>query len=194
MASKDVNSGLESRMPKAHLDRWTLMQRDAKGTARYLALSRNRSDPRSPAIERQALRYAVALEMRCETATSVSSREVPYPMLPLQRGLGEPKARYDVEAACRMIPRLLPYTDLDLLDLRSVLGYSIDYHPRIPSGERAPELFARWHNWLWDTTFSVPDSTEAAPEADRQDFGQSSELALASSRLALGLKVVLDLK
>jgi len=191
MSSKEVDGRLGPRIPKAHRDIWTLLHKDAKGTARFLALSWKRSDPRSPAIERVALGHALALEMRCQTAISISSTKVPYPMLPLKRELGTPKARYDVEAACRMIPGLLPYTEFDLPDVRYLRGYSIDNRP---DAEHATELFARWHNWLWDTTFAVPDSTEVAVEADRRDFGQSSELALASSRLAAGLKVVLDLK
>jgi hypothetical protein len=191
MPSKEAGGSLGPRIPQAHRDIWTHMHEEAKGTARFLALSWKRSDPRSPAIERQALNHALALEMRCQTATSIGSIEVPYPMLPLRRELGTPKARYDVEAACRMIPDLLPYTELDLPDVRSLRGYSIDDQP---DEERATALFARWHNWLWDTTFVVPDSTEATVEADRKDFGQSSELALASSRLAAGLKVVLDLE
>jgi hypothetical protein len=192
--SKETGDGLEPRMPPGHRDIWTSLREDAKETARFLALSWKRSDPRSPAIERMALHHAVRLEMRCETATRIDSMEVPYyPMLPLRfplrPELGTPRARYDVEAACRMIPRLLPYSDLDLQGLRSMYGMSIEYDR--PSTERASELFAYWHNWVWNTRLSVPDSTEAAVGADRQDFGQSSELALASSRLAAGLKVVL---
>src|SRR6202050_5582545 len=175
MTSQEAGDDLGSRIPLADRDIWTCMHTETDGTARFLALSWKRSDPRSPAIERQALSHALALEMRCQTATSISSMEVPYPMLPLSRELGTPKARYDVESACRMIPGLLPYTELDLPDVRSLRGYSI--HTR-PDAERATALFAGWHNWLWDTTFAVPDSTEAAVEADRKDFGQSSELAV----------------
>jgi hypothetical protein len=176
MSSKEADGNLEPRIPQAHRDIWTRIHKEAKGTARFLALSWKRSDPRSPAIERAALDHTLALEMRCQTAISISSIEVPYPMLPLSRELGTPKARYDVEASCRMIPGLLPYTELDLPDIRSLRGYNIDNRP---DAERATELFARWHNWLWDTTFAVPDSTEAAMEADRKDFGQSSELEIA---------------
>lgn len=201
MASNEAEGGPKSLMPQAHWNVWTQLREDAKDTARLLALSRRRTNPRSLGIEGFALQHAVALEMRCQTARRNPSPELPYPMLPLPRELGTPKARYDVEAACCTIPHLLPYTKHDLLHLRTVFGYRSHEDDRLrwepaanPEEKYTDALLAVWHNWLWDTKFAVPHSTEAAPEPDRTDFGQSSELALASRRLAFGLKLMLDLK
>jgi hypothetical protein len=198
-------------MSDAHRRLWSFIFTEARDTAMLMRLSW-RHISRSPSVERMALSNAVTLERLCEVAVGIVPATVPAPMepmcpgayesaiasraiaelpiLPLPHNLGTPKARYDVEAACRTIPRLFPYSPLDFPDLRDAVGYDMD---KRRDKRRETELFAVWHNWMWDTTFAVPESSETAANPDRKDFGQSSELAWASARLAGGLKVALGL-
>ena len=179
MSNSEAGSSSQ-RLPQ-EVDRLlTLMRHEANSTVHYLDESRERPVRHNMGLERTALWHAVALEAHCEKAVD---RDLDFRVLPISPEVGSPVVRYDVEAGILMIPRLLPFTNLDLPRLRAA---SEGTYPE-GMAEREPELVARWHRWLWES----PQNVEGSTPSGTADYGGSSELALASSRLASGLKVVL---
>jgi hypothetical protein len=127
-------------------------------------------------LESWALAHTVSLEAQCTEATAIQ----------LSPEHASAEVRYDVEAAVRVIPQLLPFTDVELARLRTASQEA----PEVIV-ERESRLFNGWHSWLWGGDCN---SRELAVKSAAPDFGGSSVLAVASSRLATGLEVMLDLK
>jgi hypothetical protein len=153
---------------------WAALLFAAEGAATTLRESWKRPVRHNKKIERLALWHTVSLEHQCEQAQEPDS----VIRLPLQPNDCGPEARYEIESAVRMIPRVVPYLDLDLHRLRADTGEtSEDWGEDM--AERNPSLVARWHRWLW-----ANDPHQPYAEGEH---GQASVLAVAASRLAANI-------
>jgi hypothetical protein len=169
-------SGEPGQLPIRVDHLFTSMQFYAGGSAQYLYESWQRPVRHNKKLERLALWHTVNLELECESALSFDTSP---PLVPFTDDVGPPEVRYDVETAIRLMPRLFPFfMSSDLARLRALPDRSFDDWGEAMA-EREPELVASWHAWLW------PDDYPPG------DHGRASELAVAASRLADGLKVVL---
>lgn len=114
-------------------------------------------------IERAALRYTVILDGHCRNLT-MHGRHRTFLVPPLS----DPAKRYDIEAAVRTIPDLVPFTQDECERIRGSQFYTDGYHtgPQDISNTE-PELLARWHEWLW-TPKDDPSqrASEPNPEAE----------------------------
>jgi hypothetical protein len=157
-----------------------------EGQARDLSLSlvttwQNR-DSHDKEIERRALWHALRLSQACE-ATQHQDLDYRWFISDAARG-ADPEVRYDIQAATRMIPKLLPFTYIDIARLLKHPAEDFEtWEADVLS--REPALANQWHRWLWANS-----SKELHSESDH---GSASELALATSRLASGLETILGL-
>jgi hypothetical protein len=174
----------ESRLPPKTERYLSSLQAQARDLNLNLAASWRNPASHDKAIERRAMWHALRLAKACDEPWDRDRPVEDYRWLVYwAAGDADPEARYDLQAAMRMIPRLVPFTP-------PVITRLIDKHPAedfetweaYVQGQELP-LADRWHRWLWDI------DTEGLP-AER-DHGRASELAVATSRLADGLEVIL---
>jgi hypothetical protein len=171
--------GEEPRLPIRVEHFWAQMLFAAEGAARNLQESWKRPVRHNKKLERLALWHTVNLELDCENALSLDASP---PVLPLSASDGPPEVRYDVDAAIRLVPRLIPFTDFDRARLRALPDRSFDDWGEAMA-EREPGLIAGWHRWLWANSPNEPYLAG--------DYGKASELAVAASQLANGVNVIL---
>lgn len=118
-------------------------------------------------IEREVLWHTVHLIKDCRDLLEWH-RDDSFVTLPLP----DPAKRYDIEAAIRTIPALIPFTQYECEAIRS----SEQYRDRFFSadgyengvrgiGITQPELLARWHEWLWVSKEPSQRAAEPNPEA-----------------------------
>lgn len=179
--------GGQAGVPEAERHFVALMGLHASNVSLGLDESWQRPVRHNKKIERTALADTVELESYCTRVIEGVKPDFYYhpPTLPLSSLYGPAETRYDIEAAIRTIPELLPFSRSEIDRLQMVNG-----NPD-KMGMREPELTARWHSWLWD---SFPDDVvPKAAQDEPRDYGRSSELALATSRLVSGLRVLLSL-
>lgn len=127
-------------------------------------------------IERAALWHSLDLDADCSHI--MNPRGWPLLIRPMA---GDFAARYEAEAAIRMIPSTLPFSADERQALRVEQrdqNYEFEYY--VPSERQA--LFTRWHQWLWSPREAL--SEPAAPSHDAEILNESS------ARLARSLAVI----
>ncbi len=119
-------------------------------------------------IEREILWHTVHLDKDCRDLLEWHKGDsFVTPPLP------DPAKSYDIEAAIRTIPALIPFTQYECEAIRSSEQYrdmyfSADsYENDIPGiGITQPGLLARWHEWLWARKGEPPQRAVPNPEAE----------------------------
>jgi hypothetical protein len=155
------------------------MQMEARGSTSGLAESWKRPVRHNLKLERLALWHAVRLEASCENALD---DECGPSVLPLSPSAAAPESRYEVEAAVRMVPQLMPFTHCDLDRLRAPIGVYFEKWGD-EMADREPQLVARWHRWLW---------AESSSELyEPENYADAALLGCAAHRLAEGLETLL---
>jgi hypothetical protein len=165
----------EARTPQDMHRQYEGIRFEAQATAYHMAQCWRRPVRHNREIERAALWNALQLEMLCR---DVVSGELPPP------DGATVGSRYEIQAAARTIIAVLPFTDEERDRL---------HQQRIPSNLMFedtsnlahPELFERWHQWLW-----LDD--HGATQSDVEALGASAMLAEGSGRLGDALSGVLD--
>lgn len=147
----------------------------AKNTADRMDESWQRPVRHNPKLERSALWHAIALEGQCRRA--VGDEFIPT-IFPLRQESADAEVRYEVEAATRTIPSLIPFASSELAQLREAGAGAYPETMAI----REPELAAEWHRWLWE------GGSGHKPDADQ---GEAAMLGIATRRLADGLHQIL---
>lgn len=152
---------------------------DASTAAHALQESWRRPVRHNRGFEQEALYHAASLSKQCTYATGakdtlglVSSMRA--------NATGDLDVRYGIEASVRLIPSLMPYNqaEVERLHTERYRWFELWADSMI---QQEPELVTRWHRWIWDT------QADDTPEGR----GDASLLALACSRLAMGLEVFL---
>jgi hypothetical protein len=119
----------------------------SRETTRYLDAAWQRPIRPNLSLERLALVYALRLQAGCQMALEVSDVQ-----LFLAPTLGNPAARYDLQAAVNTLPQLLPFASAEGSAFVSQ-AHASDPASSIEAGMQAlnasPALFEQWHLWLW---------------------------------------------
>jgi hypothetical protein len=158
---------LESRIRTAlGIDEWTvfdLLESNAAGAVEQMNNAWHRPVRHNRKIERLALTRTVNTEKYCRHIVATNAKEsFVTPPLP------DPAKRYDIEAAIRTIPDLIPFTWRECELIRGTKKDEAGYYGGIdddPSNER-PELLSRWHEWLW--TPKSPGERAAVPNPEAE--------------------------
>lgn len=149
--------------------------------------------------EATTLLSAIALYQNCQRTLGTSELPpAPEPdLLTAISPVAETETRYDIEAALRTIPELVPR--VVRFTMYGVYAYLPD-PDRIgfnawsdQLNERHAEVADEWHDWIWASHRyggAVVRHEELTDEAAR-DYGDSSMLALAAGRLSAGLTTIL---
>lgn len=147
---------------------WEESRGYAAGAAWSLQESWKRPVRHNRRLERLALWYTVKLDENCAMAVNPDAR-----VFPLTATAFDPEARYEVTAALREIPRLVPFA-LGRDRLRQPIGYQLETWGK-EMAVREPSLVDDWREWLW---------TSPRAPVDPEDHGDASVLAIACSRFA----------
>lgn len=182
MSGRISGDGGERLMPAEHESGWLVIHNHALGVVNTLGGVWEQSEGSALELEAESLWRSVELAEVCEAATDPWRFRWSYPILPLRRELARAEVRYDIETACRAIPRIVGFSGYELEELRDAAFNAMN--PTRAIQEETPRQLARWHELLWDTT---QVDGESEPEY------WLSDLRLASARLATGLEVVLGL-
>ncbi len=173
-------SGVECSGPARHeltrdqRDFFDFMHLGATGTHRTLGESWARPVRHNRKIERSALWYALLVVEKCTQA------DEPHQLYLDDRTKLATVAQYELRAAVRTIPRLVPY---GVLNHRALQGVGFDYEFQSEQIVRdQPELVEEWHQWLWQ-----PGEARAEPSR------RALLLAEGCQRLGESLGVLLDL-
>jgi hypothetical protein len=170
-------SGGSALSPQNYL-RLDALQSKAAGTVQYLHESWSHPARHDQRIELQALWHAAHLDWESGSLLEKTDDS----LLPLPSAMGSVEARYEVEAAIRLIPAITPF---DRGELRRLIAptfqFDKDWADDIP--EREAELVGRWHKWIW--------SQEQVSGEPQEEHSRASLLAVAAGRLAVRLGVVL---
>ncbi|MGE5281079.1 MAG: hypothetical protein ACM3N0_01925 [Chloroflexota bacterium] len=180
MAQSEHDPDNASRLPPQVEQFLGAMEIVARGTAANLQESWRRPVRHNKKIERLALWHTVMLGETCERAIDPEHHSLVVTLSPTQ---AEPETRYEIQAAARMIPGLVPFSRLDQAKLRADTGKYFDKWGE-DMAVREPVLVANWHSWLWS-------NDPIAPYPDNE-HGRASLLAIAASRLADNLHAVLS--
>jgi hypothetical protein len=170
-------------------DFWVILHFHARGAARNLVESWERPVRHNKKLERLALWHTVELDRGCEYFMGKEPDMLP--RLPQAVYEGGSEARYEVQAALHVIPKIVavPFV-LDRYRLRQrqspdeileAWGENM--------AKREPVVVARWHDWLWSSHQRML-RTEPSYETGPDDYGDSSMLMVAASRLAEALEPV----
>jgi hypothetical protein len=173
-------SKYEERQPLPELvdDAWEKVYFAASGVREGLAEAWKRPVRHNEKIERLALWHTVTLTQLCQDAMTVDG-----PIrLPLRIGDCAPKSRYEIEAAIRMVPSLVPFLDDDLRLLRADTGFAFEAWGE-DMAKREPNLVREWHGWLWRGDRAWYQEVE---------HGDVSVLFIAASRLVENVAAVLN--
>jgi hypothetical protein len=154
-------------------------QIDAHYTSHFLTESWKRTVRHDHGFERLALWHTVNLAV--ESHRVLDEKASPSVLLSLASERYDADARYEVEAAMRMILAHIPYAQQELDQLSEVTAVDREIW-REGEAECGRYLVARWHSWLWDKKQS---------EVSASAYGRASELAVAASRLTRHLPLVL---
>jgi hypothetical protein len=168
-------------LPREQLATYIRVNVAAYSVASHLGDAWKRPVRHNQQIERAALWYALDVGNDCERLLDPTD-EGTY----LRPSNGDATARYDAEAAIRMIPPVLPFTDQERRVLSTNQDRRNNFQFEYGIGDAALgqlALVERWHEWLW----MPPDD----PSDRRASPGTDAELlALACTRLANALSAV----
>lgn len=119
-------------------------------------------------IEREVLWFTVYIERDCRFLVNRPARG-----RFLARPLSDATKRYDLEAAIRTIPELIPFTENECQAVRNsqqprdLFFYADGYENEVEGiALHQPALVARWHQWLWAPKRNKCDHAHPNPEAE----------------------------
>jgi hypothetical protein len=155
------------------------LQLDASRVANVVNDGWQRSRAYSSTLSQEALYHAAILGESCADALHGEGESPALERLRVT-GVADLPVRYEVEAAMRLIPAILPFdgSEIERLEARRFRHWEQWADSKI---QEEPGLVARWHRWLW----------KAREGGDSEDRSDASLLTLACSRLAIGLQGVL---
>jgi hypothetical protein len=176
-----TRSGLPDGQVGVYID----INHSAYATAERLYEAWKRPVRHNRAIERAALWYALDVSNGCASLVNAteSSEQHGY----IRPGKGDVVTRYDAEAAIRMIPEIMPFTNDEQWALRRNRDRRNNFQFEHGIGNTALSQLAlaeRWHDWLW-TPPANPSERQASPGSD------AGVLAVACSRLTVALGEIL---
>lgn len=142
----------------------------AKSAARWMTEAWRRPVHQNRRIENTALWYAMSLEERCRPGVADE------PWRDLLQATNTPSTRYEIEAAVRCLPLMLPFTGDELDSLRTASGaQDIEFAQGTLISHSS--LFSRWALWLWNVSTT---SQRWTPNREAQAFAEGCERLAAS--------------
>jgi hypothetical protein len=146
--SRNEQSASDFTLPADDHGVYIRMAFDAQQVASHLERARKRPVRHNLSIERTALWHTLRLDQDCMRILDPTDR-----IHLLRPQSDDAKVRYEIEAAIRTIPEVLPFTTHERETLRASKSYNSLRREEVIAEQ--PALAAQWHKWLW-TPQNIP--------------------------------------
>lgn len=164
-SNEKIGHTRQPNLPNEQLATYIRVNVAAASAASHLRDAWKRPVRHNQQIERAALWYALDVGNDCERLLDPAD-EGGY----LRPSKGDAIVRYDAEAAIRMIPSVLPFTDQERRVLSANQDRRNNFQFEHGIGDMALgqlALVERWHGWLWTPSHDQADGRETpSPSAE----------------------------